>query len=232
MVTISVESFKPEISKKIVETVLVLCEVFINGINERANNDDLLMASSGVKAAKEKFDIAQNALKDFRNKYKDLDLKTTATGLQSVIIDLEGQATSVRTQLSEVLAYMQKDAPSVKALRTKLLGIERQLEIEKQKVTSLSTTGDSINTLAGVYETLTIDVEFAKKQLEYAMATYEKAKIEVTAKNLYVVNISNPSLPEEPSSPKPFRDTFYFFVALNFVYFFCFTFNESNSKNE
>ncbi|WP_172458033.1 capsule biosynthesis protein [Anaerobiospirillum thomasii] len=218
VISLSVRAYTPEMAHSIVSNALMQCEKLINSMNERARHDALLLAQNEVDVAKNKFDQAQNALKEFRNQHQDLDLKTTATGLQSLIIELEGQATSIRTQIAEALAYMQEDAPSIKALRSKLSGVEQQLEREREKVTSLSTQGQSINTLAGLYESLTIDVEFARKQLEFAMTSLEKAKIEVMSQNLYVVNIAKPSLPDESLYPKPLLYTFYLLIALNLMW--------------
>ena len=218
VISLSVRAYTPEMAHSIVSNALMQCEKLINSMNERARHDALLLAQNEVDVAKNKFDQAQNALKEFRNQHQDLDLKTTATGLQSLIIELEGQATSIRTQIAEALAYMQEDAPSIKALRSKLSGVEQQLEREREKVTSLSTQGQSINTLAGLYESLTIDVEFARKQLEFAMTSLEKAKIEVMSQNLYVVNIAKPSLPDESLYPKPLLYTLYLLIALNLMW--------------
>ena len=218
VITFSIRAYSPDMAHSIVTNALVQCEKLINSMNERARHDALLLAQNEVDVAKNKFDQAQNALKEFRNQHQDLDLKTTATGLQSLIIELEGQATSIRTQIAEALAYMQEDAPSIKALRSKLSGVEQQLEREREKVTSLSTQGQSINTLAGLYESLTIDVEFARKQLEFAMTSLEKAKIEVMSQNLYVVNIAKPSLPDESLYPKPLLYTLYLLIALNLMW--------------
>lgn len=217
VITFSIRSFDPEKSTQIVQTALLQCEKLINSMNERARQDSLLLAKKEVDSAKTKFELAQNELKEFRNRHQDLDLKTTASGLQGLIIELEGQATSLRTQLSENLSYMKEDAPAIKALKSKLQGVEQQLEIEKKKVTSLSQQGESINTLAGLYEALIIDQEFARKQLEYAMTSYEKAKIDVLSQNLYVVYIAKPSFPDRSLYPQPFIFSLYLFIALNII---------------
>ena len=215
VITFQAKAYDSNMANEIVSNALAQCEKLINSMNERAREDALALAQREVDASKLNFDNAQNALKEFRNEHKDLDLKTTAEGIQTLIIELEGQATAIRTQISESLAYMHEDAPAIKALRSKLLGVEKQLEIERQKVTALSASGQSINTLAGLYESLTIDVEFARKQLEFAMASLEKAKIDIMSQNLYVVEIAKPSLPDESLYPKPFLFALYLFIALN-----------------
>lgn len=215
VITFSIRAYDPKIASDIVTNALSQCEKLVNSMNERARQDALLLSKNELEVAKNKFDEAQNNIKEFRNQHKDLDLKSTATGFQGLIIELEGQATALRTQISESLSYMKEDAPAIKSLRSRLQGVEKQLEIEKQKITSLSQTGESINTLAGLYEALTIDLEFARKQLEFAMTAYEKAKIEVMSQNLYVVNIAKPSSPDESLYPETFKFSLYFFIALN-----------------
>ena len=113
---------------------------------------------------------------------------------------------------------MQADAPTMKALQSKLTGIERQIELEKKKLTGTNMTGNSINTLASDYEKLMIESEFANKQLVYAMTSYEKAKIELMAKSLYVVSIAQPTKPDESLYPTTFKFTFITFVVLTMIY--------------
>lgn len=218
VISFQARAYNPEMAQEIVINALSQCERLINSMNERAQEDALALAQREVDASRAKYEKAQNALKEFRNEHKDLDLKTTASGIQTLIIELEGQATSIRTQISEALAYMQDDAPAIKSLRSKLIGVEKQLEKERQKVTALSESGQSINTLAGLYESLTIDLEFARKQLEFSMASLEKAKIDIVAQNLYVVEIAKPSLPDESLYPKPFLFALYLFIALNLIW--------------
>ena len=218
VISFSVRAYTEDFAYKIAQNALQQSENLINSMNERARQDGLNLARDEVKIAENRLSNAQKALQDFRSIHNDLDLKSTAAGLQSVILELESQAATIRTQISESSLYMQADAPTMKALQSKLTGIERQIELEKKKLTGTNMTGNSINTLASDYEKLMIESEFANKQLVYAMTSYEKAKIELMAKSLYVVSIAQPTKPDESLYPTTFKFTFITFVVLTMIY--------------
>ena len=218
VISFSVRAYTEDFAYKIAQKALQQSEQLINSMNERARQDGLNLARDEVKIAENRLSNAQKALQDFRSIHNDLDLKSTAAGLQSVILELESQAATIRTQISESSLYMQSDAPTMRALQSKLMGIERQIEIEKKKLTDTNMSGNSINTLASDYEKLMIESEFANKQLVYAMTSYEKAKIELMAKSLYVVSIAQPTKPDESLYPTTFKFTFITFVVLTMIY--------------
>lgn len=218
VISFSVRAYTEDFAYKIAQNALQQSEQLINSMNERARQDGLNLARDEVKIAENRLSNAQKALQDFRSIHNDLDLKSTAAGLQSVILELESQAATIRTQISESSLYMQSDAPTMRALQSKLMGIERQIEIEKKKLTDTNMSGNSINTLASDYEKLMIESEFANKQLVYAMTSYEKAKIELMAKSLYVVSIAQPTKPDESLYPTTFKFTFITFVVLTMIY--------------
>ena len=163
-------------------------------------------------------EVKNELLRDFRNKNQDLDLKATAEGMQSLVIELESQAALLRTQIAEQSRYTDQDAPALKALRDRLVGVEEQIERERSRLTEVSAQGTSLNTLASQYENLVTEAEFARQRLLFAMNSLESAKADILAKNLYIVTVAKPSLPDESLYPKPFLFTFYIFVALSMAY--------------
>ena len=81
-------------------------EALINEMNERSRNDAIRLAESEVKVAQERIVKAQKALETFRDKHKELDPKATATGLQSLVFELEGERSKVKAELAEARSYM------------------------------------------------------------------------------------------------------------------------------
>lgn len=218
VITFEVRAYTPEMAQNINEEVLHISEDLVNSMNERAKEDMLQLADLEVAEARDRLTVAQDALRDFRNKNQDLDLKATAAGMQSLVIELESQAALLRTQIAEQSRYTDRDAPALKALRDRLVGVEEQIERERSRLTEVSAQGTSLNTLASQYENLVTEAEFARQRLLFAMNSLESAKADILAKNLYIVTVAKPSLPDESLYPKPFLFTFYIFVALSMAY--------------
>lgn len=218
VITFEVRAYSPEMARDINEQILSISENLVNSMNERAKEDMLKLADIEVAEARDRLTAAQEALRDFRNQNQDLDLKATAEGMQSLVIELESQAALLRTQIAEQSRYTDPGAPSLKALRDRLAGVEQQVERERSRLTQVASDGASLNTLASQYENLVTESEFARQQLVFAMTSLESAKADILAKNLYIVTVAKPSLPDESLYPRPFIFTFYIFVALSMAY--------------
>jgi capsular polysaccharide transport system permease protein len=62
------------------------------------------------------------------------------------------------------------------------------------------------------YERLTLENEFADKQLTAALASLEDARSETQRKQAYVERIVQPNLPDDPSEPRRLRGIIATFV--------------------
>lgn len=218
VVIFSVRAYTPDMAYNIASTALKESETLINKMNEKAREDAISIAQNEVKASEARLALAQDNLKNFRNKYKDLDLKSTATSYQSTILELEAKATELRTQISSMQAYMNENAPQITFLKSQLSGIEKQIAKEKSNITAATPNGDSVNNLVAEYQRLIVEEEFANKQLVFSMTSLEQAKLEAQAKSLYVVTVSNPTMPDEDLYPEPFLFTLYLFLALSMIF--------------
>lgn len=218
VITFRVRAYSPEMAYRINEQILKESEALVNSMNERAKEDMLRLTDMEVADARARLDKAQQDLEDFRNQHQDLDLKATAQGMQSLVIELESQAAQLRTQIAEQSKFTVSDAPALRALRDRLSGIEQQIVQERAKLTEIPQSGTSINTLASQYENLMTEADFARQQLVFAMTSLESAKADLLSKNLYIVTVAKPSLPDESLYPQPLLFTFYIFIGLSMAY--------------
>ena len=153
-------------------------------------------------------------MREFRDAHNLIDPKVTAEGLQGLVTGLEAEATTLRTQISEAQSYMKADAPLIKSLTQRLAAVEKQLDEEKLRVAGQNSTQGNLNSLVAAYEDLTIEAEFAQKQLVSAMTSLEQARIQQMAQSRYVVAYQQPTLPDESLYPRPFLFTLYVFAGL------------------
>lgn len=218
VVTFTVRAYTPEMALAVAKSALKESEKLVNSMNERSKDDALSLAREEVEAAEKRLAFVQNQLKTFRTEHKVLDVKSSAEGMEGLILQLESQAAEVKTQIAENELYMQSDTPALKALRAKLRGIEQQIEAERVRLTNINETGNSLNSLVSQYETLNTEAEFASQQLVAAMTSQEQAKIELLSKSLYLVTVAEPRLPDESLYPEPFMFSFYLMLTLAMAY--------------
>ena len=68
VITFEVRAYTPEMAQNINEEVLHISEDLVNSMNERAKEDMLQLADLEVAEARDRLTVAQDALRDFRNK--------------------------------------------------------------------------------------------------------------------------------------------------------------------
>lgn len=213
IITLETKAYSPEMAQKIAAAVLARSEALVNTMNIRAREDAVSLAQSEVQRAEARVRKAQEAMRNFRDAHTLLDPRVTAAGLQGVVTELEGEAVKLRAQLAEAQSFMRSSAPATKALQTRLKAVESQLDQEKQRLAGLRSQEGNLNAVVGEYEDLTIEAEFAQKQLVTAMSALESARVHEVAKSRYVVAFQQPTLPDESLYPRPFLFTAYVFVG-------------------
>lgn len=212
IVTFTVRAYTPEMAQKIASHVLKQSEALVNAMNERAREDAMKLAGEEVKRAQARLMKSQKALETFRDEHAEIDPKATASGLQTLVMDLEGQRATLKAQISEMAAYMRPDAPALKTLKTRLAAVEKQLSGEKQRLAGIG--AGAMNNWVSAYEALTIENEFAQKQLVSAMTAMETARVSLLSQSKYVVTIESPTLPDESRYPRTFEFTFCVLLGL------------------
>ena len=213
IITLETKAYSPEMAQKIAAAVLARSEALVNTMNLRAREDAVSLAQSEVQRAEARVRKAQEAMRNFRDAHTLLDPRVTAAGLQGVVTELEGEAVKLRAQLAEAQSFMRSSAPATKALQTRLKAVESQLDQENQRLAGLRSQEGNLNAVVGEYEDLTIEAEFAQKQLVTAMSALESARVHEVAKSRYVVAFQQPTLPDESLYPRPFLFTAYVFIG-------------------
>lgn len=214
IISLEVKAYTPEMAQALTRAVLSRSEALVNAMNERAHEDAVSLAREEVTRAEERVRKAQSAMREFRDAHNLIDPKMTAEGVQSLVSGLEAEATTLRTQISEAKSYMKADAPIIKSLSQRLAAVEKQLSEEKLRVAGQGSVQGNLNALVADYEDLTIEAEFAQKQLVSAMTSLEQARIQQMAQSRYVVAYQQPTLPDESLYPKPFLFTLYVFAGM------------------
>lgn len=212
IVALSVKAYEPEMAKRLAEAVLAKSEALVNAMSRRAQDDAITLAMREVKTAEGRVSKAQEAMRSFRDRSGMLDPTSTAGGLQGIVSELESEVVKTKAQIAEASTYMSKDAPALVGLRARLAAVEKQLAAEKLRLAGEAKSG-SMTSIAGEYEDLQIESDFARQQLVSAMASLEAARVKAEAQSRYVVAFQVPVLPDESLYPRPFLFTLFVFVG-------------------
>jgi len=125
-----------------------------------------------------------------------------------MVSKLQDQLIAAKAELSQLELYT-PDNPRIPVVRTEMSSIQRQMDRELGKVAGGTR---SLSSYAVQFQRLTLQSQFADKQLAAALASLEEARSESSRKQAYVERIVQPNLPDSPTEPRRLRGILATFV--------------------
>lgn len=193
-----VEAFRARDAQALNEALLAGGEALINRLNERAAADAIVEAARTRDEAQARVASAQLALTAFRNREQYLDPTRAAAESSQLIGGLLASVAQLKAERSQ-LAAEAPNSPQLPVLTARINAFERQIAEERAKIAGQS---DSLAPKVATYEELTMQREFADRELAQATARLTSAEQEARRQKLYLERIVNPSLPDSPTRPR------------------------------
>jgi len=205
---LTVRAFRPRDAYKYNEELLELAEQTVNRLNERGRQDLIGFAQVEVDRAKLQSQMAASTLAAFRNQAGVVDPEKQAAVQLQMVSKLQDELIATRTQLAEIRRYAPEN-PQVESLQTRIASLQQQINGETNKVAGGQ---KSLAGTAARYQRLSLESQFADKQLAAAMSSLTDAQNEARRKQAYVERISRPNLPDEALEPRRLRGILATFV--------------------
>jgi capsular polysaccharide transport system permease protein len=185
-----------------------MSEATVNRLNSRGREDLVRFAQAEVDNAKARATATSLALAAYRNRSGIVDPDKQATAQMSMISKLQDSLIAAKTELAQLERYTPEN-PRVPVVNTQIGTIQAEIDRALGKVAG---NRQSLANSAVQYERLTLENEFADKQLTAALASLEDARSETQRKQAYVERIVQPNLPDDPSEPRRLRGIIATFV--------------------
>jgi capsular polysaccharide transport system permease protein len=184
--------------------LLQMSENLVNTLNERSRQDLIRYAADEVKLATDKATAAAVALFEYRSKHEVFEPdKQAAIQLESVA-KIQEDLIATEAQLAQV-QKLSPNNPQISGLESRAATLRHAIETEAAKVTSAN---GSFSARAPDFERLTLETEFADKQLGVALADLETARSEALRQQLYLERLVQPNLPDKAMEPRRIRSVF------------------------
>lgn len=196
--TLKVEAFSPRDAQELTSALLDGGEAVINRLNQRASADALSDAKRHIADAEASVATSEAALTTFRNREKLIDPSRSSQTDLELDARLEAQVSALRAQRA-ALAASAPESPQLPVMDQQILAYQAQADEERLKIAGRDS---SLAPLIGEFERLTIDRDFAAKELTVASSAVESARLEMRHKHLYLERIVPPNLPDASRAPK------------------------------
>jgi capsular polysaccharide transport system permease protein len=213
--TIQARAFRPEDAQRMAEAQLAISEEFINQLSSRARAVSVQNAQAELERAEQRVVGSQLALTEWRQREQAVDPAGIAQIGQQGFAALETALNTTRTELQEKSSYMRADNPQIASLRNRIAALEARIATER---TRLSTGEAALPERLAVFERLSLEREFATKQLASAVASLETARMDAQRQQLFLSRVVQPNLAEYPLYPKAALTLFSIFGVLAMTY--------------
>ena len=207
--SLQIEAYTAKDAQNINEELLKMSEDVINRINNNAKNDILAASEKEVQEAQEVSAKAAEALAKYRVKNDVFNPEGQSAIVLQEISKLQDALIQTETQLTQAREITPEN-PQIKAMETRIKSLKKSIADKSKLVTGPSDISFSNRSVE--YQRLQLEKELADKQLASAMATYEQSKNDFNKKQLYLERLAMPSLPDEATKPKRFKNTLSGFV--------------------
>jgi capsular polysaccharide transport system permease protein len=202
LLTVRVQGFDPVFAQRLNQRILEESERFVNDYSQRMAREKLTFVEGELKTAAQRVQEVKNQVLTFQTRHRQLDPIFQAQASGALSAELLANKARLENELNALLAYMNEDAPQVRALRTRIAAAGKQADTERERGTRPSQQGERLNSLAIEFQGLQTQAEFAVDAYKIALAAVENTRIEATRKLKSLVVIEPPSRPETPEYPR------------------------------
>ena len=211
ILTLEVRAFSPQAASKFAQAILAYSEEMVNQLSERERHDRTKYAEDEVKKAEVRLSKGRQALLELQKKHGEFNPLHSATATFEVRTQLEGELAKARAEVMQLKAYMNDDAPQVRAANEKVRAIAAQVAQENRRLVNPKSE-KGLNMSLADFEAAMVEKEFAEKAYESTLAALENARSDAARQHRYLATIARPSLPDESTYPRRWLSFFTVFV--------------------
>ncbi len=202
--TLTVKAFRANDAKAIADALLAESEELINRLNQRAHDNAVRDAETSVQLAEDRIAKAQQNTLEYRNRETLLDPGKASGAIFERLSKMQAELAMTRIHLAE-LDRNSPGSPKRPDLETHISALQQQTAQEQSKLTGAS---GSMAPKISEYEQLTLQQEFAAKELASAMGSLESARDEARRQQIYLERIVEPGVPDKAEFPRRLRSVF------------------------
>lgn len=197
MSTLKVRAFNPRDAQLIANELLKGGEQVVNRLNTRANQGAIDEAEKNLAEAEAKLAQAQTVLSNFRNQERIIDPARSAGEGSEMVGELMATIAEMKAERAQI-AQQAPQSPLLATLDSRIAAYQQQVEAERSKLAGDMT---SLAPKMAIYESLSLDREYASRALTSARAALDSARTDGRRQKLYLEEVVPPNLPSDPSLP-------------------------------
>lgn len=218
LLTVTTQGFTAEQAQQANQAIVQASETFINQISQRLAREQMAFAAQELAHASDKFRQAKTKMLAFQEKHRMLDPAAQAQATTALTLELQARLTRLEADLRAAQSYMDENSYQVKAMRQQAEALRQQMATEAARGTTDTKGAERLNTLAGDFRELEIEVNFAEEAYKSARVSMETARLESIRKIKSLVLVASPTKPEEAAYPRRAYDVLALVLGLSLLF--------------
>ncbi|MDO5703866.1 MAG: hypothetical protein Q4G49_02185 [Paracoccus sp. (in: a-proteobacteria)] len=202
MIDLRVLAFDPTDAQAISQAILDESTDMINDLNAVAREDTLRYARAEVEQAVERVKQARQDMNAFRNLHQMVDPAADVQMQSGIVASLQGQLAESLIGLAMLKSNAQPNDPRVGQAELRIATIREQIEDERRKLGSSTSSGEVLSDVVGQYEGLLVDRQFAEQTYTAALAALDLAQAEARRQSRYLAAYVRPTLAQQAEYPE------------------------------
>jgi len=217
LLTVRTQAFDPALAAQLNAEVLLHAERFINESSQQIAREQMRFAEGELRKARQSVHRARDALQAFQAKHGILDPLAQVQASTGLTTELQATLARQEAELKGLLSFLNESAPQVQALRSQIAGTRAQLSAESQRAI-VARGGQKLTALAGDYQQLLGELQFAEDTYKIALTAMESARTESTRQLKSLLRVESPTQPQAPEYPRRIYSLAALLVGLLLLY--------------
>ena len=212
--TLTVRTFRPQDSEDIAHALLAGGERLVNVMNDRQRLNVLAESQREVAAAEARVQAVTRDIAAFRDREAVLDPLKQSVPMLQAISDLQSRLSHIQVQISQTTLASPR-SPLIAEYQQLANALRQQIAEQRSRITG---SDDSLVPKISAYDALSLQREFAEKQLSSATASLESARLQAERQQIYLDLIVAPNAPDYPLYPRKISSVATFFCSMLGLY--------------
>ena len=204
IITVIVTAFTPEDALAVAKGIVSSSERLVNDLSERARKGALSQAQAELNLAQANIQDKIRSMRDLRNTERVVDAGKQAEALNKMHAELQLDLIRMEQEYTVQRRTVAASAPQLQILQSRMTSLRDQLKQLAAQITTTSggTTNPALSESMGRFDQQKLEFTVAESAYQLAMGNFERARLAITAQQLYLAPFQPPVLAEHPLYPK------------------------------
>ena len=198
IIDLHVRGFDPQEARNAAMGIMNNSVGFVGNLSAQMRMESTRAAQQDVTEAQRDALKAHAALSAFQAQSNRLDPGAFGMATNTSYFQLQNSIAVLRGQLASLRTYTTARAPQVLQLQAQIASLQAQQRELQQRMTGQRSGATVVNQL-GTFQRLTLDQQYADQRLTVAQAALDQARSVAQQRQLFIVPIIGPTLPDEPT---------------------------------